>query len=409
MKSVCRNGLSLLLILSSVSAAPTSFVQKSFKIQRRQTGSTSPDGMAALSKAYRKYGWTVPEALNTTIERPQVLSKGDPGDGKEGDVSATPEEGDASFLSPIQIGGQTMMMDFDTGSSDLWVFNTHLQPQQTLGHSVYDPAKSSTFKTLEGSTFKISYGDSSAAAGVVGTDTVYMGGAKVDNQAIELAVNITDSFTNDVNSDGLVGLAFGSINTVKPQKQKTFFENVQASLDKPVFTANLRHATVGSYEFGRIDSTQFKGPLTYAPIDASQGFWQIESKSFAVGNGAVQTNPKASPAIMDTGTSLILADDNVARSYWRQVEGATMDNQGGATFPCTAQLPDLHIALGPTYMATVPGDLMSFQKLGRGLCFGGLQSNLGQPLQIYGDVLFKSQFVVFDGGNSAVGVAPHAF
>lgn len=299
------------------------------------------------------------------------------------------------------------MMNFDTGSSDLWVFNTNLRSDQTQGHSVYDPKASSTFKPLQGSTFKISYGDKSGAAGTVGTDTVDIGGAKVDNQAVELATSITDSFIEDVNSDGLVGLAFGSINTIQPQKQKTFFENVQASLDKPVFTANLKHATVGSYEFGRIDASQFQGTLSYTPVDTSKGFWQIESNSFAVGDGPTQTNPNASPAIMDTGTSLILADDAVVRSYWRQVKGAQMDGQGGVTFPCNAQLPDFHVALGDKYMATIPGGLMNFQKVGFGECYGGMQSNMGQPLQIYGDVLFKAQFVVFDGGNKAIGAAPH--
>lgn len=42
------------------------------------------------------------------------------------------------------------------------------------------------------------------------------------------------------------------------------------------------------------------------------------------------------------------------------------------------------------------------------VCFGGLQSNRGQKLQIYGDIMFKSHFVVFHGGNLAIGVAPHA-
>ena len=288
-----------------------------------------------------------------------------------------------------------------------WVFNTKLQQKETQGHSVFDPSKSSTFKLLRGASFAISYGDQSKASGLVGTDTVDIGGATAENQAVELATDISDSFTSDVESDGLVGLAFSSINQVQPKSQKTFFENVQSTLDKPVFTANLKHATLGNYEFGRIDDTQHQGSIAYTPVNDTQGFWQFESNSFAVGNGRVQTNPNASPAIADTGTSLIVADDNVVRSYWRNVQGA-QDSESGITFPCEFQLPDLHIAMGPNYMATIPGALMSFQKLQEGVCYGGLQSNQGQPLQILGDVMFKALFVVFDGGEKRIGFAPHA-
>lgn len=242
-----------------------------------------------------------------------------------------------------------------------WVFNSQLPDSAETGHRLYDPTKSKTFKPLSGATFKISYGDSSSATGNVGTDTVNIGGAVVTNQAIELATDVTESFTQDVNSDGLLGLGFSSINTVKPQKQKTFFDNIMSSLEQPLFTANLRHATVGSYEFGRIDASQFQGPLSFTPIDNSRGFWEFGSKSFAVGGGEVQINDEASPAIADTGTSLMLVDDTVVQAYWSKVEGANLDKKLQAVvFPCDAQLPDFHVAIGSNYMAKIPGPLMSF-------------------------------------------------
>lgn len=36
-----------------------------------------------------------------------------------GEVSANPEENESEYLSPVSIGGQTLNLDFDTGSADL--------------------------------------------------------------------------------------------------------------------------------------------------------------------------------------------------------------------------------------------------------------------------------------------------
>ncbi|KAL8844810.1 MAG: hypothetical protein Q9205_004847 [Flavoplaca limonia] len=415
--------LSAICFSSAVLAAPTKSGKGSFKVQRRRISPRGLSGGAAeLGKAYRKYGFDVPPALSNKVSMHSSLALGDPGDRTEqdskeaddkdddaGNIPADTQEGDVSFHAPITVGGQSLMMNFDTGSADLWVFSTGLPAaQQTLGHTVFDPAKSSTFKPLQGASWQITYADKSFARGTVGLDTVDIGGAKVENQAVELATTVAPSFLRQEHSDGLVGLSFGSLNTVKPRKVKTFFENIMPTLDKPVFTANLRHFELGAYEFGKIDESQFEGPLTYTPIDASDGHWQIESKTFAVGDGEKQSNPNAKPAIMDTGTTLILADDLVVEAYWSQVEGAEMnDAEGGVTFPCNTQLPDFHIALGPTYTAIVPGDLMNYQRLSLETCFGGMQSNNGGSVQVYGDIIFKSQFTVFDGGNQSIGFAPH--
>lgn len=325
-----------------------------------------------------------------------------------GIVTATPEQGDVEYLAPITIGGQTMVMDFDSGSSDLWVFNTQLATASQTAHTNFNPQKSTTFKMMTGSTFSISYGDGSGAAGNVGTDTVNIGGATVTSQAIELATAVSTSFVQDTQSNGLVGLAFSKLNTVKPQQQKTFFDNAMATLPMPVFTADLRKNAVGSYEFGKIDSTKFNGSLSWAAVNTTQGFWQFSSTKFSVGTGAVM-NVAGGQAIADTGTTLMLANPAIVNAYYSQVQGAVNNaTVGGVTFPCNAQLPDLNVDVGGNYMALVRGDDINFAQVDAAgtSCFGGLQATTSS-LQIYGDIMFKSQFVAFNGGNNSIGMAPH--
>ena len=324
-------------------------------------------------------------------------------------VVNNPTSGDTEYLSQVTIGGQTLVMDFDSGSSDLWVFNTQLPAADQQGHTIFDPQKSSTFQQLDGATFSISYGDGSGAAGNVGTDTVNIGGASVTSQAIELATAVSQSFVQDTSSNGLVGLAFSKLNTVQPQTQKTFFDNAAATLPEPVFTADLRHAAAGTYEFGAIDNTKFTGSLNWAAVNTTSGFWQFSSQTFSVSTGGSTTNVPGGQAIADTGTTLMLADSSVVNAYYSQVQGAVNDaSVGGFTFPCSSTLPDLAVDIGGTFMATVSGTDINFAPVDQTgtTCFGGLQATTSSP-QIYGDIFFKSNFVAFNLGNNSLGVAPH--
>jgi hypothetical protein len=119
-----------------------------------------------------------------------------------GEVPAEDIQNDSLYLCEVDIGtpAQKLYLDFDTGSSDLWVWSTELsktvlsQANAQNQHVAFDPKKSSTFKKLNGSTWKISYGDSSAASGDVGTDVIDLGGLKVEGQAIELAESLSTQF-----------------------------------------------------------------------------------------------------------------------------------------------------------------------------------------------------------------------
>ena len=90
--------------------------------------------------------------------------------------------------------------------------------------------------------------------------------------------------------------------TVKPQRETTFFDNVMPTLAEPLFTAALKRGESGSYEFGNVDESKFTGPLNFVKIDASQGWWQIDTPGVTVGGQTIST-PNASPSI--AGTSIL--------------------------------------------------------------------------------------------------------
>lgn len=380
-----------------------------------QSSSAAPS--ASSTSPPRAGSSTAPFASGNTTKSPSPGTTGSPTAGaEEGEVTATGERNDAEYISPITIGGQTLNLNLDTGSSDLWVFSSELLASEQVGHTVFDPSKSSSFSIYQGGSWQIQYGDGSQAEGSVGFDTVNVGGAVVEKQCIELAKQISSTFVQDPFSDGLMGLGFSSINQVQPQQQKTFFDNVMDQLDQPVFTADLAETGASIYEFGTIDQSKFTGDLHYTPVDPTNGYWQFDSPSNTIG-GSQRACGLCSPAIADTGTSLIIADDDVVDAYYRQVEGAKISTTaGGAVYPCSATLPDFGVAIGEGFTAIVKGADMTFAELDgpdAGLCYGGVQANgastrQGIPLQIYGDVLLKHFFVVFDGGNTTLGIAPKA-
>ena len=255
-----------------------------------------------MAKAYRKFG--------IQLDSDPAVSNAAAG-GQTGQVTAAPVVNGAAYIESINIGGQMLNMEFDTGSSDLyvsmvhclvmqltctrWVFSNLLSPQVIGQHTIFDAQSSTTFQPLQGATFSISYGDGSGAAGTVGTDTINIGGATATKQAIELATAVSSEFIQDTANDGLVGLAFSQLNTVRPQQQTTFFETIMPQLAMPVFSVDLKNDSTGTYQFGGIDNTKFTGQLNTVPLQPG-GFWQVASPTFTVGNTVVE-NQGGSPAI----------------------------------------------------------------------------------------------------------------
>jgi hypothetical protein len=278
---------------------------------------------------------------------------------------------------------------------------------QGSGHTIFDPTKSSTFKEQKGSTWKISYGDSSSASGTVGLDTVSIGGLAIKDQAVELANQMSDQFIQGA-GDGLLGLAWGSINTVTPTPVQTPVENMISEQDSPqsaeLFTVNLgswRDANEPDggksfYTFGYIDEATVNGQeIAYTPIDNSQGFWMFNSTSATVNGTTVDQS--GNTAIADTGTTLALVADATCEAIYKAIPGAKYDStQQGWVFPSSTtadQLPVVTFAVGDTQFAVQKEDL-GFADAGNGMVYGGIQSRGSMTFDILGDTFLKGIYAV---------------
>lgn len=57
------------------------------------------------ANALSKYGATIPSGVKAAAE--------------SGSATTTPEDNDIEYLTPVNVGGTTLNLDFDTGSADL--------------------------------------------------------------------------------------------------------------------------------------------------------------------------------------------------------------------------------------------------------------------------------------------------
>ena len=248
-----------------------------------------------------------------------------------------------------------------------------------------------------------------------------LGGLTIKGQAVELASTMSAQFIQGA-GDGLLGLAWGSINTVTPTPVQTPVENMITQQDIPA-SAELFTAKLGSwrdanepdkgesfYTFGFIDDATVKASgaeIAYTPVDKSQGFWMFSSTSATVNGTSVAQS--GNTAIADTGTTLALVSDATCKAIYAAIPGSTYDStQQGYVFPSSttaAQLPVVTFAVGDTQFAVQKEDL-GFADAGNGMVYGGIQSRGTMTFDILGDTFLKGIYAIFDQGNQRFGAVP---
>ena len=255
----------------------------------------------------------------------------------EGSLGLDIEANDVGYVANIQIGSaqKVFRMLIDSGSADTWVPSTACtgcgDTHQQLGKKT-----SSTFKALTGSTFSITYG-TGAVRGSLGNDDVTIAGLTIKNHTLGLATQETVDFSDPtVPFDGLMGLAKMELsNSQTPTPIDALY--AQGLVPAPVMGYHLGRVADGYNDgevtFGGVDAQKYTGPLVEIPNVSTQGFWEaaVDGVSFAGKDLAMSGRT----AILDTGTSLIVAPQADADAVHAAIPGSRADGQGGYTIPCT--------------------------------------------------------------------------
>ncbi|KAG0195545.1 hypothetical protein BGX28_001121 [Mortierella sp. GBA30] len=320
------------------------------------------------------------------------------------------DDSDTEYYGVIEIGtpGQRFTVDFDTGSSDIWVDSTNCSFFFCWPHARFNESQSSTFQP-DGRLWNISYADGTDAFGRLGSDIVNVSGIAVQ-QTFALVDRESAGFRSSPN-DGMFGLGFEG-NEVVPGVQ-TFMSNAvqQNKIAEPVVSVYLpsvrrANGTGGQYLFGAINHTLYTGNLTYVPVNGSK-WWQVQFDDLSFNGTSLGLN---STGIVDTGTSLIYLGDEAAAYINLQLNGSIYSPKLGWLVPCAIREQtsgQIAFKLGNQDFA-VPFADIPFAPVSRGnkFCVSSIQG--GQNgFWILGDTFIKNNYCVFDYSTPPrLGVAP---
>ncbi|KAK8931778.1 putative aspartic-type endopeptidase OPSB [Metarhizium anisopliae] len=186
-------------------------------------------------------------------------------------------------LMHIDLGDsrQNIKCIFDTGSSDIIVPKAgsavcKLANQQCRKAPVvmgdFEPAESRDVTQVDGSTFNASFSGGDGFDGPYIKTTINIGGAKVDESQVALAVN--GSLPGDFPQFPICGV--GPVEA--EQTDKKYVNLVAKMKENGVIGSNVMGVVLnrnafenGSVVFGGIDKSKFKGELQEVPIDPVQG------------------------------------------------------------------------------------------------------------------------------------------
>lgn len=257
----------------------------------------------------------------------------------QGGSPAIIDANDIGYLCEIQIGTppQSFLMLMDTGSADTWVPSTECLPQNCGNHLSLGANTSSTFQASN-RTFQVTYG-SGAVSGIIGADTVTVAGMTLENYSMGATLQESVQFGDDnIPFDGLMGLA---MNQLSHQGVPTLVDSLQSAglIQNAILGIALgRYAdgeNDGELVFGQADASKFDPSTTQTlPVTSDDGFWQVTMSAVTIDGQDAVINRQA---ILDTGTTLMMAPNDDAMAFHELINGSASIGSGMFSIPCTIE------------------------------------------------------------------------
>ena len=316
------------------------------------------------------------------------------------------------YTAPVSMGGKSYDIDWDTGSSNAFVFasacalcrDPTLVPTTTF-LDVQAQEEGGNYTRMEG-TLEVDYG-SGKVTGPVGTIDVSLAspeGTLTVPSVPVLAVSAGVGFATS-RADGLIGLAFPALaaGNVQTWLQALGETHTLDTLSVAFYMTGDPDGEPGEIRFGGINPALFSGEIAYVPL-TSDSYWEISvtsaSSSLPLESGQVLQYGPAS-GIVDTGTSLLMGP--------YEFLGPFADQVGRVPTNCSLvdweALPNMIFSLAGHDFTLTPHDYIIGVD---GECELGFDVQPpGLPIAwTLGCTFLRSFYTIFDVDRNAIGLAP---
>eukprot|EP00761_Pharyngomonas_kirbyi_P012134 gb/GECH01012161.1/.p1 GENE.gb/GECH01012161.1/~~gb/GECH01012161.1/.p1 ORF type:complete len:366 (+),score=85.15 gb/GECH01012161.1/:1-1098(+) len=300
---------------------------------------------------------------------------------------------DVEFFGNITIGtpGQSFIVVFDTGSSNLWVPSISCNGGGCTDKHKYNHTQSKTYQA-NGKSISIKYGTGSMQ-GYLSQDLTTVAELGIKGQTFGEATSLAPFFANQP-IDGILGLAFKGL--AKDHVTPVFDNMVsQGLVDSSVFSFYLGEKG-SEIVFGGYDESKMAGKPFYVPV-VHDLFWFIKFEDFKYdGKDMHFCFIFDCHAIVDSGTSLIVGPPHRVNKLLDKVNISPDCSNYSSLKDIAIRINGKDFTLPPSVYVLRSGNQ----------CQPAIAAAKDLPFWILGDTFMRQYYTIFDREKDKVGFAP---